>query len=278
MKTPMRNPLIVILILVSFSAIAQKKKKDPYVYIGDSILGQDAPPGQQPSQTLFFGSSMDYAVYAFSNVMYANLNNKRELQRLQYEREQSMAKLGMIKAQYAGYDTFPAKIVDGWHNVIATDNTNFCKDAKVLIKNNRVTRFVIEDCIPINFLATSEIKKAKNIITIKNFNGEQLNLLELYFLYDIEQQNITSAPGQPGYVCFWTDHWKPENIVLKMDDKLMEKFTVGFDKEPECFAKGTICRILKPGTYSYFADKRGGAGSWRGTFEIKPGYCIRIGF
>jgi len=274
----MRKTLIALFIFVTVSAFAQKKKNDPYVYIGDSILGQDAPAGQQPRPTAFWGSSMDYAVYAFSNVMWANLNNKREMQRLQYEREQSMVKLGMIKAQYAGYDTFPAKIIDGWHNVVATDNSNFCKDAKVLIKNNRVIRFVIENCIPINFLATGEIKKAKNIITLKNFNGEQLNLLELYFLYDIEQQIVAPAPGLPGYVCFWTDHGKPENIVLKMDDKLMEKFTVHFDKQPECFEKGTICRILKPGTYSYFADKRGGAGSWRGTFEVKPGYCIRIGF
>jgi hypothetical protein len=55
----------------------------------------------------------------------------------------------------------------------------------------------------------------------------------------------------------------------------MENFTIQFESEPECFNNGMICRILKPGTYTFLARGRG-AIDWSGTIEAKSGKCLKI--
>ena len=57
-------------------------------------------------------------------------------------------------------------------------------------KNNKIIKFILDNYIPMNFMATREIKNAKNIVTIKNFNDEQLNIVELFFIYDIDEPRI----------------------------------------------------------------------------------------
>jgi len=263
-----------LFIFSNLSISAQRKadkKYDPVPYI---VEGQDTPQGYV-EQKVFWGSSFDYAVFEFSNILWGNLSNKREQQRLEQARQQSLAKLNIIKSQYSNYENYPEIITDGWHSAIATDNMNFCKDVKVLIKDNRITLFVVDNYIPINFMSTGEIKSAKNVVTLKNFNGEQLNIVEVYFLYDIEEPRIVPEPIKPGYVCFWSDIKNYRDILLDFDGKRMERFSVRFDSEPDCFSNGMICRILKPGTYTYLARGKG-AISWKDTFEVKENECVKI--
>ncbi len=263
------------LLFLNLSLLSQKRTDTSYTYIPNyDIQGQDAPKGQANSKTYWFGSSFDYATFEFSNILKANLNNKKELQRQENARKQALAKLGMIKTQYSEYTTYPATITDGWHSAIATDNLNFCRDVKVEVKNNKIIKFVLDNYIPMNFMATREIKNAKNIVTIKNFNDEQLNIVELFFIYDIDEPRIVTQPIKPGYVCFWTDiNRKYEEIELKVDNVVLERFTVSYDSEPSCSSNGMVCRILKPGTYSMIADGRGGK-RWKGTFEVKENMCL----
>jgi hypothetical protein len=55
----------------------------------------------------------------------------------------------------------------------------------------------------------------------------------------------------------------------------MEPFTVRFDSEPDCFSNGMICRILKPGTYSFSAEGKGTI-DWQNTIEIKENMCLKV--
>ena len=267
--------LLSTLLLLTLSVFSQKRTDTSYSYIPYyDVQGQDAPQGQANQKTYWFGSSFDYATFEFSNILKANLNNKREQQRQENAKKQAIAKLGMIKTQYSEYTSYPSTITDGWHSAIATDNLNFCKDVKVQIKNNKIVKFVLDNYIPMNFMSTREIKNAKNIVTIKNFNDEQLNIVELYFIYDIDEPRLVPEPIKPGYVCFWTDiNRKYEEIELKVDNIVLERFTVSYDSKPDCFSNGMVCRILKPGTYSMIADGRGGK-RWKGTFEIKENMCL----
>jgi len=243
--------------------------------IFDDIEGSYTPIQGQEKKEFFWGNDFAFGIWSFTTVLREGILNHKKQQDLENAKQQSLIKLNLIKTQYSSFNTYPEIINDGWHNIVATDNSNFCKDAKVFVKNNMIKKFVIDNYIPINFTATSSIKKAKNIISLKNFNGEQLNLLEIYFLYDLEQQNLVEAP-KTGYVCFWTDMKRFKNMKLKMDGKIMEKFDNCFNvDDPECFTKGMVCRILKPGTYNFTCYGKGHI-SWLGSFDVKSGYCTKI--
>jgi hypothetical protein len=245
-----------------------------YSSIDSLVEGEDAPSVYRKQKFFFFGSSMDYAIYQFTNLAFAHLNNKLEQQRIEMERARSITKLEMVITQYKSSAEYPEKILDGWHNVIATDNSNFCKDAKVLIKGNKVQRFVIEDYLPVNFLPFGEIKKAKTTISLQNFNNEQLSILELYFIYDIDEQIVIPEPPKPCFVCFWTDMLSFNAIKISLDNIPLENFITRFDSIPAPFQNGSICRIIKPGLHSVMALGRG-AIDWKDPFEIRPGQCLR---
>ena len=278
--------IVSILILSNISLFSQRKNDTSYVYIPyDNVEGQDAPKGYANTNNgnnFFWGSTFDYAVFEFTNIFKASLRDKKEQkieqQRIEKAKQQSLAKLAIIKNQYSEYSKFPETITDGWHMVIVTDNLNFCKEAKVQVKNNRVIKFVIDNYIPMNFMPTRDIKNGKNVITLKNFNSEQFNIIELYFLYDLDSPQLVPEPIKPGYVCFWTDIKKCDEIEIRLNDILLDRITVSHKSKPDCFSNGTVSRILKPGTY-YVVARGGGRGYvWRGTIDVKENMCLQYYF
>ena len=271
----MKTKLFYIFIILNISVCAQKSTDMYYSILPDDMSGSDAPMGVSTPSRPFYGNDFEYAVYSFTNVIREGQADKREQQRTENERTLSIAKTAIIKTQYAEYEKYPDKIIDGWHNVIATNSSTFCKDAKVLVENNRIKKFVIDNCIPINFNATGEIKKAKNNLTLKNFNGEELSIFEVFFIYDIDQQQIVEAPIKPGILCFWSDLKKFDQVFIKVDGQPWDKFTMKFKTMPECSEKGTVSRILKPGKYHLKAVGRGSI-DWNSDIEIKAGYCLRV--
>jgi hypothetical protein len=266
--------IVLLVVLVTSKAKPQSKSDMRYTPLDSTVYGIDAPEGFS-TKTFFWGTSVDYAIYEFSNILRANSRDKKELQRIEGGKQQTAAKLQIIKTQYLEYKKYPDSITDGWHSAIATDNINFCKDVKVFVKGNRVKKFVVDNYIPLNFLATREIKNAKNVISLNNFNGEQMNLVELYFIYDIDEPNIVQEPIKAGCVCFWSDIKNYEEIQLTLDGVRMENFKVRFNDEPGCLSNGMICRILKPGSYSFKAEGKG-AIDWKKTIEIKENTCLKI--
>ena len=271
-----RNSIVILLLFVINSEVKSQRKSDMvYTPIDSKIFDSDA--SQSHTLNLFFWDSFDYAYYEFSNTLKGTWTNrnKKEQQRIENLQQQTQAKLGIIKSQYLEYKAYPTVISDGWHNAIATDNLNFCKDVKVLVQKNKVKQFVIENYIPLNFTATRDIKNAKNVIALKNFSGEQMNIVDLYFIYDIEEQTIVPEPIKAGFVCFWSDMKNFEDIKITLDGVKMEGFKFRFNSKPECFSDGMICRILRPGTYTFEAVGKG-AIDWKRTIEIKENNCLKI--
>lgn len=110
------KPIIaVLLFLLNISLYSQKKNDTSSVYIPyDNIEGQDAPQGyanNNNANSFFWGSTFDYAVFEFTNILKSNIRDKKEQkieqQRLEKAKQQSLAKLAIIKTQYSEYSKFP---------------------------------------------------------------------------------------------------------------------------------------------------------------------------
>jgi hypothetical protein len=265
--------VIILLIVMSSTMTAQRASDYHYTPINSEVAGEETAGIYR--EEAIWGTYYQQVIYEFTNILKDNIRDKREIERIEYNRQQAIAKLGIIKNQYAEYKEFPSVISDGWHNAIVTDNLNFCKDVKVMVKENRIQNFVVDNYIPLNFMVTREIKNAKNVVTLKNFGGEEMNIVEVYFLYDIDQQIIVPEPIKPGFVCFWSDLKYFNEIILKFDSKRVEDLTVRFMSEPDCFSNGMVCRILKPGKYSFSAMGHGTI-DWAGTIEIKENMCLKV--
>jgi hypothetical protein len=95
------------------------------------------------------------------------------------------------------------------------------------------------------------------VVKLQNFNGEQLEVVEVYFMYDLDEPVIVSPPIEPGYVTFWTN--KPGFLGKEMliGDVLYDGVTEKLKDKPDCGAAGARTLILKPGHYSFRALKTG---------------------
>lgn len=271
-----RFTLLVLVIVFSQSMFAQREGEYSYSAVEfDIVSAEEDNSISHPKNTFFLGSTFDYAVMEFTNVFVENIRSKREQERVANTRKKSLAKLNIVKQQFSEYEVLPEQITDGWHRAIATDNINFCKDVKVLVKNNKIIKFVIDNYVPLNFMEIRGIKNAKGLVTLNHFNGEELNIVEIYFFYDLEEQKIVSDPIKPGFVCFWSDMKNYEKIQITFNTVRMKNLSVQFESEPECFSNGTVCRILEPGFYSYIALGKGSI-NWKGTFEVEENMCIKV--
>lgn len=206
-----------------------------------------------------------YAVDAFVNLY----NDVKEEQRA---KEEAQSKLAVVKQTYASFNLYPDSVMSGWHNVVVTDNLRFCRDAKVLVKGNRIEEFAIDDCFPVSFTNTGKIKNARTVLTLNKFNGEQLEIVDVYFLYDLEQPQLVSPPVRPGYVTFWTRKNSYLNHDIILDTTTYDGVTQTFKTEPACDQPGTVTIMLKPGTYSLRAMKSGN--DLEGKVEIKSNQCL----
>lgn len=214
-------------------------------------------------------SSLIYAVNTFANMFY---DTKREKMAM----EEAKAKLNMLKQTYDAYETYPESITTGWHEVIVTDNLRFCRGAKVYVEDNRITEFVLDNCIRLSFTSPGKIKSAKAVVTINKFNGEMFEMAEVYFVYDIDEPSSATPPAYPGYVSFWTRSDKLVNRKIRVDQLYYDGVQFTFNSKPECGSKGTVSLQLKPGRYSYRVYKSGN--DLEGSFEIKSDQCLLYEF
>jgi hypothetical protein len=209
--------------------------------------------------------SVMYAVNAFVNVY----NDSKKEQRA---KDEAQSKLMLMKQTYNSYETFPDSIVTGWHNVIVTDNLKFCRDAKVFVRNNRIEEFVIENCYSLNFTAAGKIKNARNVLTLNKFNGDQLEIVDVYFLYDLDEPRLVTPPLVPGYVTFWTKKKGYINHKIIIEGTTYDGVTQVFKVAPRCDEFGTLTLVLKPGTYSFRAMKSGN--DLDGVVNVKSDQCL----
>jgi len=195
------------------------------------------------------------------------------------KREEALAKaqsqINLVKSTYSNSQSYPEKIIDGWHSIIATDNYNYCSPAKVYIKNNQIVEFVISNWSLLSYpvVVLSPIKKGKALITIDILG--YTDTLELYFTNDIDQPTLVDKPLDSGYISFWCNSSSITNLYISIDggkiwkanDKVRPKM------QPECGSTETFTFFVKPGIHDYKIDSRGSKW-WEGKIEAKENMCF----
>lgn len=211
-----------ITLLLSFSLFIGRAQMPDTAYseVPYDIWNYDYKGENESKWRFYIGSFEGYVFTEIMNIWHEYLGMRKEKRDYERLQEQSAAKLEILKRTWSEAKTYPAKIEDGWHNAVATDNINYHRVAQVLVKNNRVVKFVIDNYLPIRFLAANEIKNAKVTITLDHHNNESLEIVELYFLYDLDAPTIVPEPQHPGYVCFWTDVTDYQDVILRVDGRL----------------------------------------------------------
>ncbi len=270
----------VAFFLAILNVAAQRQADITYVSIDQPLTGNPLAPAPEKKSSEVVSPFFDMSdpEWQLANTVHENMLSKQDQEQVEAQRREAAAKRELVKSHYKAYASYPESITDGWHNAIATDNVNFCRDVKVYIEDNRVNKFVVDNYTPVKFIAAGKIQNGKGLLTLKDFNDNEIGLFELYFIYDLDEPSVAQPPIEPGYVTFWSDMKTFAHIQLTLEGDRTEPFTISFANMPEPFANGTVSRVLKPGTYSFKAAGRGTI-DWEGTFEVRPNQCamIRLG-
>ena len=172
---------------------------------------------------------------------------------------------------------YPERIPDGWHNVVVMNYSNICREGKVLVSNNEVTCFVVDNWQSHEIAKSSEIIKGKSSIELmkdkKKKEKKYNRKLDVYFMdYLIDPEAKTTPPLVPGKASFWAD---PEidggPVIIYLDQEYKGKLSHMQESIPDCGQKYTLTSGEAHGTHEFKAynDKN----VWRGTIVIYPGEC-----
>lgn len=184
-------------------------------------------------------------------------------------------KIETLKNTFSAIKHFPDRIIDGWHLVKVTNNYNICSDAKVLIQNNEIKKFVVGNWIKnsLTFVTISSIKDAKAVIEV-GFDDKP-ETLELYFIYDLEKQNLVEKPFESAYICFWSDLKKAEHIKVWLNKRLLGTLKGVIVSQANCYDPLTITLEVKPGIYDFTAAGKGSI-AWEGSINAKENECLSL--
>ncbi len=272
--------IFAILFTIYFSQ-SLCQQEDVYVDVSTTTIAKDFG-GNTPPPNFTLNNGLEFGRYVFD----AFVNEYRDKKLREAIREQSMTKLSMLKKHYDSYESYPDTISNGWHRVIVTDNLDFCQEAKVLVEENRIKQFVIENCITLNFQPASSIKKGKCLGTISNYKQEATKIVDIYFIYDLEFSAVVEPPQEPGYMTLWTNSSNYLDMRIALGGRFesnglfrtakggnyLDPFTKRFKKRPNCFSTGAINLILPAGGYNVMVRRKGR--DYMESFEIKRGQCL----
>lgn len=209
-----------------------------------------------------------------NNLSYFETELKKIAKEIENERNLTINRMNGIISFYNSFTNFPAEIKDGWHIVYAMNNKDFCEERKVYVKDNKVTKYVIDDWKILDIQYTSPISSGKTKILV----DENKIFLDLYFLDFINNPNkIVASPPPTGKVSFWTNSKKEGSISIFIEGKFVGTVDSFFDNEKptNCEQIGSLIVNYKVGTYSYEARSKKG-GKWKGSFTIKNSSCILL--
>ncbi|UOK42960.1 MULTISPECIES: hypothetical protein [Flavobacterium] len=259
--------LKIIIIVLIFSSIANAQK---YMKIDSLEVSAEDQTGKRPNFNVFsIKSHINTITYGASSIKKTIVNKKKREGNLL----ETQAKVNLIKKTYNDSEHYPAKIIDGWHSIVATDSYNYCAPAKVLIKNNEIKEFVIDNWarMSMSFNVLSAIKKGKGLISV-DFEGETVTL-ELYFTNDLEQPSVVDKPLDSGFISFWCDSKKIKEVKVFLDKKYYGELGEAFASQPQCSAAGVVTIEVKPGRHRFTAAGKGTI-NWEGDVEVKENLCL----
>ena len=193
------------------------------------------------------------------------------------ENDKAVAKMQQTKSFYNSLTSYPSRISDGWHNIVAMDNYEFCDERKVYVSDNKITKYVIDNYDDRTVTLAGYISNGKTLIKIVGTDDTPV-LLDIYFIDDMVSSNsYVPPPTQAGTVSFWTSWRNSASLRLFFDGEYVGPFNVYFKEGgPSCGQEGTITIKYKPGTYNYRATATGSFRNlvWEGSVTISSGGCV----
>ena len=207
------------------------------------------------------------------------LLNAEDAQRAAANKEETRARIQQTKEIYHSSRDYPSTIIDGWHKVIISDNYTLCKESKVYVVNNQITKVFLSNNFERRVSFTGPIRDAKAVVKVTKSNGQESNYLDVYFIDDIISPNSgVSAPQKPGQVCFYSDLKWGGTISVNLEGYGAGELTTYFQQgqQPNCGQKGTLTFTCKSGEYAYGATN--GNRDWGGRVTVTEGHCSLIRF
>jgi len=252
----MRKKYLALLVVIFFQ-LATNAQKVSYSGIDMSVVAKRA--------SIVYNRNLQFLFDSFAGYDSKGRKDKKEMER-------GALQVSMLKKNLSQRKTYPDSIASGWHNIVLTDNKDFYKDAKVLVFRNNIQQLVIEDCIRIPVSSKSQIKNAESIIMLREINTEY-EVLNVYFINDLDSTAVIDRPMQPGHVCFWTSKGKYLHERIMINGIARDFISKLLENEPECIEPGLPFYILKPGIYKFRVTKTGN--DKEASFEVKSGMCLR---
>lgn len=95
--------------------------------------------------------------------------NSQKLLAEYYENEiiKKQALINSIKKFHESYKPYPEIVINGWHKVYVTNNYDNIIEAKVLVKENKIVKYIEDNWKHVKLESSSNINNAKSLITIE---------------------------------------------------------------------------------------------------------------
>lgn len=117
--------------------------------------------------------SVNYATQIFNSL-------SKAIEEFHERKNKINAKKAQIKEYYHSLKPYLKNINDGWHNVIAMDNNDFCETRKVYVTNNSIETYLNGEGNSIKF-NYGKIIDGKSMIELIFENGVK-NMVDIYFI------------------------------------------------------------------------------------------------
>jgi hypothetical protein len=234
-----------------------------YSQINESYLKNDQIRTQCSSTSLLFAT-----------MIFDTIGHRLELKYIEgMKRDRAIQIMSTVKEFYNSQSTYPERVKDGWHTVVAMNNTDFCEERKVFVENNLVTNYVIDDWLFKDILSPAQIQDCRSSVLI-NDDGRNDEMLDLYFLdYLIDQNSCATPPVGSGTISFWSDGVQGGKIVIYIDGRFIGELDSHFKKSiPDCGQTGTLTIEDKSGIHDFRAVNKKNV--WRGSIKINHNDCV----
>jgi len=251
-----------------------------YIYSQNDIIGQYSNPLMNYNfESAVLNAYLTAQLVKSQNLDRSYTDDARERAKYAEKREayKVVDLMYVILDCYDRQKKYPDTISDGWHNVVAMNYSNICREAKVYVLNNHVTSYIINNWDKKEIRTGSPISRCKSTIELVNDktdkNKKFERKLDLYFIdYLIAPDAAATPPKVDGRASFWAH---PDidggTVIIYVNQVYKGELSLMDESIPKCGQKGTLTFEEANGTYDFRAynDKN----VWRGTIVIYPGEC-----
>lgn len=199
----------------------------------------------------------DYGPYYFDQTMglIKSMIHEKRMKEIREENARRMrAKIDEYKTYYAGLESYPETVKNGWHDVILISGDRFIDERKVYVENNKIQYVIYDNWMPEDVNFTGIIKDGKCAMSFKNASENLSGLLDVYFFNAMADPNSnTATPLQAAKLVFWTTKSDYKSMRVNVEGNPFGPFIVKHKKTDEIDPNNVeeLIVYVKPGIIDY---------------------------